>query len=102
MEFYFSDSNLAKDRFMKNMIQSSENGCKYSPVSAWKWEVHALFFTDTQFIDWMKFRYSIYIYIYIVSCTLLQVHEWFLELHICECILEYFGHFGFIYGTFWS
>lgn len=26
MEFYFSDSNLAKDRFMKNLIQSSENG----------------------------------------------------------------------------
>lgn len=33
MEFYFSDSNLAKDRFMKNLIQSSENGCKYNAVS---------------------------------------------------------------------
>ena len=32
MEFYFSDSNLAKDRFMKNMINSSENGCEYIHV----------------------------------------------------------------------
>ena len=28
MEFYFSDSNLAKDRFLKNEIISSKDGCK--------------------------------------------------------------------------
>ena len=28
MEFYFSDSNLAKDRFLKQEIQNSTDGCK--------------------------------------------------------------------------
>jgi hypothetical protein len=27
MEFYFSDSNLAKDRFLKNEILNSKDGC---------------------------------------------------------------------------
>ena len=27
MEFYFSDSNLSKDRFLKQQIKSSEDGC---------------------------------------------------------------------------
>ena len=27
MEFYFSDSNLTKDRFLKNEIMSSSDGC---------------------------------------------------------------------------
>ena len=27
MEFYFSDSNLAKDRFLKNEILHAEDGC---------------------------------------------------------------------------
>jgi hypothetical protein len=29
MEFYFSDSNLAKDRFLKQQIQNSTDGCRY-------------------------------------------------------------------------
>ena len=29
MEFYFSDSNLAKDRFLKQEIQASKEGCWY-------------------------------------------------------------------------
>lgn len=28
MEFYFSDSNLSKDRFLKQEISKSEDGCK--------------------------------------------------------------------------
>ena len=27
LEFYFSDSNLSKDRFLKQEIQASEEGC---------------------------------------------------------------------------
>ena len=30
MEFYFSDSNLHKDRFLKKAIEASVDGCKYS------------------------------------------------------------------------
>jgi hypothetical protein len=29
MEFYFSDSNLSKDRFLKQEIQKSDDGCEY-------------------------------------------------------------------------
>lgn len=29
MEFYFSDANLTKDRFLKKEITSSPDGCKY-------------------------------------------------------------------------
>jgi len=29
MEFYFSDANLAKDRFLKTLIDASPDGCKY-------------------------------------------------------------------------
>jgi hypothetical protein len=28
IEFYFSDSNLSKDRFLKQEIQKSQDGCK--------------------------------------------------------------------------
>ena len=28
MEFYFSEANLAKDRFLKQEMKSSEAGCK--------------------------------------------------------------------------
>ena len=28
MEFYFSDSNLSKDRFLLNEIKKSPDGCK--------------------------------------------------------------------------
>ena len=28
MEFYFSDANLNKDRFLKEQISKSEDGCK--------------------------------------------------------------------------
>jgi len=28
MEFYFSDSNLNRDRFMKKQIEESKDGCK--------------------------------------------------------------------------
>lgn len=28
LEFYFSDSNLTKDRFLKQEIQNSTDGCK--------------------------------------------------------------------------
>lgn len=27
MEFYFSDSNLSKDRFLKQEIQNADDGC---------------------------------------------------------------------------
>ena len=30
MEFYFSDSNLTKDRFLKKEITSSSEGCIYT------------------------------------------------------------------------
>ena len=29
MEFYFSDSNLHKDRFLKKAIDATTDGCKY-------------------------------------------------------------------------
>jgi La-related protein 7 len=29
MEFYFSDSNLSKDRFINQEISKSEDGCKF-------------------------------------------------------------------------
>ena len=29
MEFYFSDSNLSKDRLLKHEIESSSDGCKH-------------------------------------------------------------------------
>lgn len=28
MEFYFSEANLSKDRFLKQEMKSSEEGCK--------------------------------------------------------------------------
>ena len=31
IEFYFSDSNLLKDRFMKQAILNDPDGCKYNP-----------------------------------------------------------------------
>ncbi len=29
MEFYFSDANLHKDRFLKQLIDQEESGCMY-------------------------------------------------------------------------
>lgn len=29
MEFYFSDANLRKDRFMTELVQENDEGCKY-------------------------------------------------------------------------
>ncbi len=29
MEFYFSEANLSKDRFLKQELQSAEDGCMY-------------------------------------------------------------------------
>ena len=29
IEFYFSDANLSKDRFLKQEINSSEDGCRF-------------------------------------------------------------------------
>lgn len=68
MEFYFSDSNLAKDRFMKNLIQSSENGCKYNAVYGnEKYQYMFLLFVPIS--SWNLDTINVLIYIYSVSYT---------------------------------
>jgi hypothetical protein len=36
VEFYFGDSNIQKDRFMKQKIQEDPEGCKYCNLSYFK------------------------------------------------------------------